>query len=192
LVDFQASISGVVSPEGLLVIPAAQSPNGRDLLIVSNEVSKDLEVITITPGYNHSRYLDPLTGMHLFTANPTEESALIKSGWKLEGGAWNLLQATGGESSTIAEVHRLYNPNNKDHLLTLSDAEVTSAKNIGYLYEGVAGRALSIPSSGSTGFTAVQRFYRPSSGEHFYTASSAEAASLPGLGFVSEGPAWMF
>ena len=192
LVDFQVSGSGIISPEGLLVIPAAQSPNGRDLLIASNEVSKDLEVLTLTPGFNHNRYLDPLTGMHLFTANPTEESSLIKSGWKLEGGAWNLLQATGGESATIAEVHRLYNPNNKDHLLTLSDAEVTSAKNLGYLYEGVAGRALSIPSSGSSGFTVVQRFFKPSSGEHFYTASSAEAASLPGLGFVSEGAAWMF
>ncbi|WP_353079312.1 hypothetical protein, partial [Synechococcus lacustris] len=29
-------------------------------------------------------------------------------------------------------------------------------------------------------------------GEHFYTASSSEAATLPGLGFVSEGAAWMF
>ena len=192
LVDFQVSGSGIVSPEGLLVIPAAQSPNGRDILIVSNEVSKDLEVITITPGYNHSRYLDTVTGMHVYSADPTEESSLIKNGWKFEGGAFNLLQAAGGESATIAEVHRLYNPNNKDHLLTLNDAEVTSAKNIGYLYEGVAGRALSIPSSGSTGFTVVQRFFRPSSGEHFYTASSAEAATLPGLGFVSEGAAWMF
>jgi hypothetical protein len=74
----------------------------------------------------------------------------------------------------------------------LNDAEVTSAKNLGYQYEGVAGRALSIPTSGSTGSTVVQRFFRPSSGEHFYTASSTEAASLPGLGFVSEGASWMF
>jgi len=72
----------------------------------------------------------------------------------------------------------------------LNDAEVTSAKNLGYLYEGVAGRALSIPTSGSTGFTVVQRFFKPSSGEHLYTASSAEAANLPGLGFISEGAAW--
>ncbi|NCU77256.1 MAG: hypothetical protein EBV59_10020 [Synechococcaceae bacterium WB7_1C_051] len=192
LVDFHVSGSGIISPEGLLVIPAAQSPNGKDLLIVSNEVSKDLEVITITPGYNHSRYFDPLTGMHLYSADPTEESTLTKNGWKPEGGAWNLLQAAGGESATIAEVHRLYNPNNKDHLLTLNDAEVTSAKKLGYLYEGVAGRALSIPSSGSSGFTVVQRFLKPSSGEHFYTASSAEAATLAGLGFVNEGAAWMF
>jgi hypothetical protein len=138
------------------------------------------------------RFIDPLTGIHTFSADSTEIASLQSSGWKEEGYAWSLLPAAGGESSTIAEVHRLYNPNSKDHLHTLNDAEVTSAKNLGYLYEGVAGRALSIPSSGSTGSTVVQRFYRPSSGEHFYTASSAEAASLPGLGFVSEGPAWMF
>ena len=138
------------------------------------------------------RFIDPLTGIHTFSADSTEIASLQSSGWKEEGYAWSLLPATGGESATIAEVHRLYNPNSKDHLLTLNDAEVTSAKNLGYLYEGVAGRALSIPTSGSSGSTVVQRFFRPSSGEHIYTASSAEAATLPGLGFVSEGSAWMF
>ncbi|NBQ19704.1 MAG: bifunctional metallophosphatase/5'-nucleotidase [Synechococcaceae bacterium WB5_2A_257] len=140
----------------------------------------------------NNRYLDPITGLHHFTSDTKEASSLINKGWKLEGLAWNLIPSAGGESGGLIEVHRLYNPNNKDHLLTLNDAEVTSAQKQGYLYEGVAGRALSIPSSGSSGFTVVQRFLKPSSGEHFYTASSAEAATLPGLGFVSEGPAWMY
>ena len=136
--------------------------------------------------------MDPITGLHHFTSDTKEASSLTNKGWKLEGLAWNLIPSAGGESGGLIEVHRLYNPNNKDHLLTLNDAEVTSAQKQGYLYEGVAGRALSIPSSGSSVFTVVQRFLKPSSGEHFYTASSAEAATLPGLGFVSEGPAWMY
>lgn len=192
LIDFQKSASGIISPEGLIVIPAAQSPNGKDLLVVSNEVSKDLEILTITPGSNHSRFYDPITNMHMYTASPKEAAELLRTGWKSEGDAWNLLQAAGGETGGLAEVHRLYNPTLKDHLFTLNDAEVTNARNLGYVYEGVAGRALPVPATGGSGYGVVQRFYNPAKGEHFYTASSSEAATLPGLGFVSEGAAWMF
>ncbi|MFW6732495.1 MAG: choice-of-anchor I domain-containing protein, partial [Synechococcus sp.] len=52
LADFQKSASGVTSPEGIAVIPAAQSPNGKDLLLVSNEVSKDLEIKQINPSFS--------------------------------------------------------------------------------------------------------------------------------------------
>ncbi len=38
-----------VSPEGVAFVPAAQSPNGLDLLLVSNEVSNTLTVYSITP-----------------------------------------------------------------------------------------------------------------------------------------------
>jgi len=52
LVDFHKSASGVVSPEGVAVIPAAQSPNGKDLLLVSNEVSGDLEIKQINSSFS--------------------------------------------------------------------------------------------------------------------------------------------
>ncbi|NBR72218.1 MAG: esterase-like activity of phytase family protein, partial [Proteobacteria bacterium] len=52
LVGFQKSATGVISPEGIAVIPAAQSPNGKDLLLVSNEVSKDLEIKQINPSFS--------------------------------------------------------------------------------------------------------------------------------------------
>ena len=47
--------SGVVSPEGVLFVPATNSPNGEPMLITSNEVSKDLEVLRLNPGLDSSR-----------------------------------------------------------------------------------------------------------------------------------------
>ncbi|MCX5946372.1 MAG: esterase-like activity of phytase family protein, partial [Cyanobacteria bacterium] len=44
LVKYQPSGIGVVSPEGLIIIPADKSPNGKTLLVASNEVSKQLEI----------------------------------------------------------------------------------------------------------------------------------------------------
>ena len=52
LVDFKRSSTGVVSPEGILSIPAEQSPNGTALVVVSNEVSKDVEVLSFQPSYS--------------------------------------------------------------------------------------------------------------------------------------------
>ncbi len=42
-----AQKTGDVSPEGLLFIPAAQSPNGKDLLVSSNEVSNNITVFEL-------------------------------------------------------------------------------------------------------------------------------------------------
>ena len=42
---YNKSAPGVVSPEGILIISADKSPNGRTLMVTSNEVSKQLEVL---------------------------------------------------------------------------------------------------------------------------------------------------
>ncbi|HTE38932.1 MAG TPA: 5'-nucleotidase C-terminal domain-containing protein, partial [Reyranella sp.] len=44
-----AQNAGDLSPEGVLFIPAADSPNGKDLLVASNEVSNNITVFEVDP-----------------------------------------------------------------------------------------------------------------------------------------------
>ncbi|WP_366938131.1 hypothetical protein [Synechococcus sp. UW140] len=37
---------------------------------------------------------------------------------------------------------------------------------------------------------SVKRYFNASTGNHLYTSSATEAASLPGLGYSYEGNAW--
>ena len=43
--------AGDLGPEGLVFIPAAQSPNGRPLLVVGNEVSGTTAVLQLNLSY---------------------------------------------------------------------------------------------------------------------------------------------
>lgn len=171
----------------------AKAFNGADTPASQDQRIQNLSVKTtdtvFAKGLDQTRFLDPLTGIHTFSADSTEIARLRSSGWKEEGYAWSLLPAAGGESGGLQDIHRLFNPTSKDHLLTINDVEVTAAQKLGYIYEGVAGRALRAV-EGATDVSFVQRFYRAASGEHFYTSNTQEAAQLTGLGFTYEGRAW--
>ena len=162
----------------------------------------------------NQRFLDPLTGMHFYTSNSKEIANITSSGWKPEGFAWNLYPLASSQSDLVPDniegqvmnnfvnvyngvslqplldVHRLYNSKSGDHLFTTNNQELLTAQGVGYSYEGVVGRAYSPSVAASNGFSVVQRFYNGRTGEHFYTSSSAEAASLGSLGYSAEGAAW--
>ncbi len=82
-------------------------------------------------------------------------------------------------------VYRLYNPQTKDHLYTISTGErdfITST--YGYTNEGVAF------STCPANREPVYRMYNPSIGNHFFTTSPAERDTVGGKGYKHEGVAY--
>ena len=162
----------------------------------------------------NQRFFDPITGKHFYSANSKEITSLIGSGWQQEGFAWNLYPVASSQSDLVPEVivgqvmnkfanvyngvsldplldvHRLYNSKSGDHFFTTNNQELLAAQRVGYGYEGVVGRAYSPSVAASNGFTVVQRLYNGLTGEHLYTSSSTEVASLVRMGYSAEGAAW--
>ena len=88
-------------------------------------------------------------------------------------------------------VYRMYNTKTSEHLYTRSAAEYAACGTGGYvdwLQEGVAWEA---PKAGATGAKPVWRLYNRKSGDHHYTTSKAEKASLLASGdWRDEGTAF--
>lgn len=91
----------------------------------------------------------------------------------------------------LKDVYRLYNPNSGEHFYTYNAYEAWSLKSIGWQFEGYAWESPTVQSfeniKSFAHFSTVYRVYNPNSGEHFYTTSNAEAASLARAGWHREG-----
>jgi len=172
------------------------------------------DVAQAGPPLLNQRFINSISGKHFYSSNSKEIDSLTNNGWKQEGFAWNLYAEASSESDLVPDaiegqvkyefaniyndvsldpllnVHRLYNSKSGNHFFTTNDQELVTAQQVGYAYEGVVGRAYSPSVAASNGFTVVQRFYNGRTGEHFYTSSSTEAASLGSLGYSAEGAAW--
>ncbi|MGM0237519.1 MBG domain-containing protein [Enterococcus sp. AZ103] len=82
-------------------------------------------------------------------------------------------------------VYRVYNPNNGEHLYTLSAEEARwLIDDIGLNDEGISWHA------GKTTGKAVYRLYNPNSGEHFYTLDQSEYNGVGSAGWTQEGIAF--
>lgn len=74
-----AGLGGDLGPEGLLFVPAAQSPNGRNLLIVSYEISGSIAIYTTDITCGAGKVLVCYGGT-TYCAKPATAAALIAAG----------------------------------------------------------------------------------------------------------------
>lgn len=128
-------------------------------------------------GTSMYRLYNSNSGEHFYTANASERSHLITSGWDDEGIGW-IAPAAG------APVYRLYNRNAGDHHYTTSIGERNALIKAGWKNEGIGWY--------SGGSLPLYRQYNPyaKSGSHNYTTSKAENDSLVRAGWKGEGVAW--
>lgn len=81
-------------------------------------------------------------------------------------------------------LYRVYNPNNGEHLYTLSQSEAQGLIDLGWQDEGIGWYG------GKTTGKAVYRLYNQNSGEHFYTLDAGEYENVAQAGWMKEGVAF--
>jgi uncharacterized protein (DUF1800 family) len=136
------------------------------------------------------RFYNRITGVHFYTADPTERQIVLSSYPNLldEGAAYRALAAAG---LGTAPVYRFYNTQTGAHFYT---ADATERTRILATYPQFAdeGPRFYAYTSDAIDRTAVHRFYNTRTQTHFYTASDAERdyvlRTYPV--FVYEGVAW--
>jgi Ca2+-binding RTX toxin-like protein len=144
--------------------------------------------IKATPLNTFLHFADPITGQQMYSADPVEQASLISNNFYNQGIGFQLYGPSTGNSS-LKDVYRLYNPINRDHLLTINTAEVSYATSVGYHVEGIVGAAIPFI-QGASSQNSVLRLFQPTSGQHFYTDSMSLVEAYQLAGFNLEGPAW--
>ncbi|MFN0033289.1 MAG: choice-of-anchor I family protein, partial [Flavobacteriales bacterium] len=83
-----------VGPEGLMIIPAASSPNERDLLVVSNEMSGTVSIFQL----DINRIISGDMVLETFDLNTTDTAGVYNDEVILEGGASGLFYKDGSNN----------------------------------------------------------------------------------------------
>jgi hypothetical protein len=124
------------------------------------------------------RFVSGKTGDHFYTISESEKIAVESNadlGYVSEGVAFYAYPETVIGS---IPVFRFVNKTTGDHFYTASTEERDAIRNNplwGYIDEGTA---FSVSDTASIGTSTVYRFYNPTTGDHFYTASETERDSL--------------
>ena len=140
------------------------------------------------------RFYEPSNDSHFWTTNAQEAQTLEEagSGYNYEGIGFHAVDPT--TDSSAEPVYRFYDDSTNSHFYTATLAEVhqIQATLPNYLLDGVA---FYVDPTQQAGDVAMYRYYDTSgigAGEHFYTDSAAEMASVAATrpDLVEEGPAF--
>ena len=158
-----------------------------------NALSIALDSSSITPIKTKQlntflHFTDPITGQHMYSADPAEQAALVNNGFYNQGAGFQLYSSS-VDNLSLKDVYRLYNPFTRDHLFTLNTTEVSYATSAGYNNEGIVGAAIPF-TQGTNSQNSILRLFSPSNGQHFYTDSMSLVDSYQLTGFSLEGPTW--
>jgi len=135
------------------------------------------------------RFFKPSTGTHFYTGTYSERNSVMANLGHIfayEGVAYRA-----NPLANDAPLHRFFKPSTGTHFYTADQAEYQNViNNLGYLYS-YDGPAYNVRTSPAAGATTVYRFYKPSSGTHFYTADLTErdrVINTLGYLYSYEGP----
>lgn len=148
--------------------------------------------VYVTPPVSVYRLFRPSAGTHFYTADEAEKNNVIATlggSYAFEGVSYTL-----NPWNNATPLYRFFRPSTGTHFYTADESEMLNIRNtLGgiYAFEGISYNVSSSDGGGTK--PAVYRFFRPSSGTHFYTADPAERdnviAHLPNI-YTYEGPAF--
>jgi YD repeat-containing protein len=124
------------------------------------------------------RFYNTKNGDHFYTTSEDEKNTVSNnpdSGYVFEKIAF---YAYSSQISETTPVYRFYNPTTGDHFYTISEDEknvVINNPQWGYYFENI--RFYVFKNQVSNSFP-VYRFYNPTNGDHFYTASESEKENI--------------
>ncbi|WP_202913100.1 calcium-binding protein [Acuticoccus sediminis] len=124
--------------------------------------------------------VDPDDGTHVYTASTNEASSFLADGWKELGVPFSSEQGGSGP----LQIHRLYDADATDYVLTADQDEIDALTDDGYVDEGVVFYGLADPAEGAA---PIYRFYSRASSDHLYTADRSAGLEA---GYRLEGVAW--
>lgn len=133
--------------------------------------------VVASPPMNVYRFYNNRAGTHFYTASESEKAnimATLAGTYSYEGVAYTLQPA-----NCPAPLYRFYRFSSGTHFFTADESEkqrVQSTMGTMYGFEGIA-YGVSSSSGGGTN-PPVYRFFRPSTGTHFYTADESEKARV--------------
>ncbi|HEY8566383.1 MAG TPA: hypothetical protein VIL65_12840 [Beijerinckiaceae bacterium] len=140
-----------------------------------DDITLDANLSSVRNEQHVYRFWNKANGDHFYTTSANEKASIQANlpNMIYEGALFD----TPVKSANTIDVHRFYKTDGT-HFYTTNvvekDAIIANLKN--YTYEGVAFQAYN--SAASPDAVVLQRFYRPSTGEHHFAASTTEAQGL--------------